>query len=79
MTTEQYKDHVYGFMCTCGTVRYTLEYRGNTYKCTCHNTMAYDRLQCEDISPKSSHLFYTLKQALSYFYEAGLKQHGFRY
>lgn len=42
----------------------TIEYRGKFYSCTSHNSLAYDRIGCENVSDKSVYGLYTYKGAL---------------
>ena len=53
-----------------GTYDVTIEFRGNSYSCISHNTLAVDRIKSdESISDNRSEHGYTYKQALEALYD----------
>ena len=53
-----------------GTFNVTIEFRGKSYSCTSHNTLAYDRIRSDDsMSEYRSEFGYTYKQALEALYD----------
>lgn len=54
----------------CGNYKVAIEYRGEFYSCTSHNSLAYDRIKnCDVYSDKVEVYGYTYKQALLSFYD----------
>lgn len=53
-----------------GTFKVTIEFRGNSYSCTSHNTLAFYRIRSDNsMSKYCTELGYTYKQAWQAFYD----------
>lgn len=65
MKTEELRSRIDIQSCGYGSYKVTIEYRGKFYKCTSHNSLAYDRIrECEYVPDKAVKDFYTYKGAL---------------
>jgi hypothetical protein len=65
MKTRELQDRVRFIKTGYGTFKVTIEYKGQEYSCTTHNTLAIDRINGSDDwgSDLEIHCGYTLKQA----------------
>lgn len=61
-----------------GTYRITIEYRGKTYSCTSHNSLAYDRIRgyADSVSDRTVRDFYTFKGALKALWDECKRANG---
>lgn len=70
MNTEELRRHITIQWKGYGTYKVTIEYRGETYSCTSHNSLAYDRINNADTYIDGVSAYgYTYKQALLSFYD----------
>ena len=66
MTTQELRDRITIQRTGYGTYKVTIVYRGETFSCTSHNSLAYDRITgyAYDVPDKAVKDFYTYKGAL---------------
>lgn len=51
-----------------GSYKVTIEYRGKSYSCTSHNSLAYDRINTNSVDYRITCYSYTYKGALQALY-----------
>lgn len=77
MNTQDLRDRITIQWKGYGTYRVTIEYRGKLYFCTSHNSLAYDRINNNDIfDNRVSSYGYTYREALSALYNECKRANG---
>ena len=75
MTLNELQKKVRYSICISGSFQITIEYRGKELRCTSNNTMAYDRLHCNDTPSHIVDGWYTEKGAYQAMWDECVRAH----